>query len=507
MHQICKKKIPEQNYYLEPYRERVISAMVRPLDRPLHVEILELQFDLSAKGRNDVPVAADPMSVAVRITRTLKHTWSALDDSAALWNENMMQVSYVLFLSKMCKTFGQQKVFCPAKKGEQATFKLRRIGSSVEKNRGWFSRERKRERGGRKNLECDGLIGWKRMQKTEEHCGNCTFLSGKRNMVYTFRRLSHSDPRKKKSVSLQKTAISLPGMWSICECPLISPNENALSYQKVSCRYRYSATEDNMHEDLFDISIILPGWNTWNTFAMQNGKRTLHIFTSPSSFLYTRPRHIQNYTGIDNTQILWEFKYGKSGGENLPFLSAPICKWPQTFMCFCPRHSNRFPLTLDASVDPDDEAALPLVVSVGFEDERGLVARGLDVAGTLVAANVGKNAARWTRTHFGSVAVRRGKVYKEEIKLYFLLFLSQDDFFYPPPRRWWRSCPWFGRNPSSCSRRPREGPTRSQWTWGSDRWVRLPSIRSSGCLDSGSDDLVIRSWLCSFFRRILFRRK
>ena len=74
MHQICKKKIPEQNYYLEPYRERVISAMVRPLDRPLHVEILELQFDLSAKGRNDVPVAADPMSVAVRITRTLKHT-------------------------------------------------------------------------------------------------------------------------------------------------------------------------------------------------------------------------------------------------------------------------------------------------------------------------------------------------------------------------------------------------------------------------------------------------
>ena len=84
------------------------------------------------------------------------------------------------------------------KKGEHATFKLRRIGSSVEKNRGWFSRERKRERGGRKNLECDGLIGWKRMQKTEEHCENCTFLSGKTNMVYTFRRLSHSDPRKKR---------------------------------------------------------------------------------------------------------------------------------------------------------------------------------------------------------------------------------------------------------------------------------------------------------------------
>ena len=55
-------------------------------------------------------------------------------------------------------------------------------------------------------------------------------------------------------------------------------------------------------------------------------------------------------------------------------------------MCLSPRHSNRFPLTLDASVDPDDEAALPLVVPVGFEDERGLVARGLDVAGAAISS-------------------------------------------------------------------------------------------------------------------------
>ena len=127
---------------------------------------------------------------------------------------------------------------------------------------------------------------------------------------------------------------------------------------------------------------------------MQNGKRTLHIFTSPSSFLYTRPRHIQNYTGIDNTQILWEFKYGKSEGKIFPFSLPRYVNDPRHLCLFAQDIQAHFPLTLDAGVDADDEAALPLVVPVGFEDERGLVARGLDVAGTLVAANVGKNAAR-----------------------------------------------------------------------------------------------------------------
>ena len=60
----CKRK---------SYRKRIISALTRPM-RPLHVEILELQLDLSAEGRDDVPIAPDPVGVPVRVAGTGDHT-------------------------------------------------------------------------------------------------------------------------------------------------------------------------------------------------------------------------------------------------------------------------------------------------------------------------------------------------------------------------------------------------------------------------------------------------